>query len=323
MKRITTLVMTMILAIGLIGIVPFTANGVKVSASKEIEIVVNKKNFPDKNFRKALYKELDEPFDEKNETEFVMEYDDLEELTLSGVKNFKGMELFSVIESLTIKNLKVKKFTIKKNWNIDDINFKKCKINKLYLFKDKIPGLDGDSKTKVKNLYISKFKGKKMEWNTGIEFIDNVYINSCSKLKSFEMVQGKVKKLTIKKCKKIKKVYCCDQRIKKIVIKNCPNITALICDNNHLKSLNVSKLKKLKVLDCYTNKLKKLNVSRNKQLKELCCSFNRLKKLNVKNNKKLTRLDCDLNKIKTIDIRKCKHLKTSNITCDKKVKIIK
>ncbi len=297
--------MTLTLVIGLAGGVSFVSVDTKGATKK---IAINTKNFPDVNFRKALLGN-----EESDENKNIPA--SLEELYLSGVKNFKGIELFTNIDELGIENTKADTVKISTKASVGEIYFKKCTIKNL-----EVSGIKDTSSfavnkgCNVTNLILDNFDDSEVDVDDGEIYTKKTTIKNFTKTTdiSFESNFSWTQSLEVNNCPKLKGLYCesCEDdtnsALSSVKIEKCPLIEKLNLDFNNLSNIDLTKLTKLKVLSMTGNKFLKFDTTKFSKLEELDLGENPLTSLALNNN--IKSLNIYSTKLKSFDISKYKEL---------------
>lgn len=240
----------------------FAANIFKLDSMAGNNIAVNKKNFPDKNFRNYVKKVCDKnhdnilsPAEINSVTKILLIYDD--DLEYYGtMKDFTGIEYFTNLREFRCTPSSKKELDLSKNKKLEILSVGSYEI---------------DEEVSVKNLILTNNKN-----------LREIY---CSSIR--------LETLKLPKSNQLKILYCYGNNLKKLDVSSNKNLEKLICSFNKLRSLNIKNCKNLKYLDVYQNRLKALDVSAHLKLETLKCKKNKIKKLNLCNNKETLKVSAD------------------------------
>lgn len=191
MKKSIALILALLLALSTFG---------ALAASKSIPI--NKKNFPDPNFR-GLVKGVDYDLNEDGKlSPAEIKKIDWAEVTSCDIKDLTGIEYFSYLKGITAGGNSLKKLDVSKNKKLQKLVCPKNKLTKITLGKlDSLNYLDCVDNVKLKKLDISGCKkllnlvkkGKKTVKNGVVEWkIGKVEHTNCLRIpKNCKLYDGK------------------------------------------------------------------------------------------------------------------------------------
>lgn len=238
-KKLLSILLCLVMVVGLLP----TA----VLAAGDVEI--NETNFPDKNFRSYVQTEFDT---DKNDRLSSAEIAAVKEIiaSLRGIKNLKGIEFFTALETLNCVQCELTELDVSKNTKLEMLD---CESDSL-LSSMRLTELDVSQNTALKEL--------------------NCY-------------GVKMQKLNVSGCTALEELDCGGNQLTALDVSTNVNLIELRCSSNRLDALDVSKNSKLKDLSCRDNFLAVLNVSKNPELKSIVCERNGLTSLDLDKNKKI------------------------------------
>lgn len=228
-------------------------------------VVINKKNFPDDEFRKYL---CSDRFTENHNN-------------MPGGWNFKEGDTISA-EILR----KIKKIDIGENYNkqseIKDLTgiqyFKN--LTTLICSRNKIENLDLSENKNLTTLICN---------DNRIERLD---VSSNSKLTTLNCMENGLLELVLPKSKSIKYLYCNSNKLTSIEMSKLENVVQLDCRDNDLNNLTLTGMDNLETLNCGGNELSSLEIPALPNLKSLSCNGMELPNLDVSKASGLERLEC-------------------------------
>ena len=246
-----------------------------ISASAASSIKINKKNFPDKNFRDFVLTEIDINKDKKlskkeikktkeinvniyrDEDSYSDDESDSSAIIYDPIKDLKGIEYFTYLERLD------------------------CGDNELRT-------LDLSSNKKLQSLICYS------------NYLENINVSSNTELITLNCASNGLTKLDVRKNKKLKNLTCYDNKLTSINLKKNKALESLNCENNLIKSLNFKKNKKLELVYCQDNELESVSFGTNKKLEELNMSGNNLKTVNLSGCTNLSYLNIENNLLESV-----------------------
>ena len=246
-------------------------------------IAIDETNFPDDAFRKYVSDHFDTMKDGQLSEDEIKAVTKIE-IDESGkdITNLKGVEIFSLLESLCCNNCNLNDLDVRENVELTTLN---C-VN------TGLTSLDVSKNTKLKELDCSGNKLEALDVNENVE------------LTTLNCVNTGLTSLDVSKNTKLKELDCSGNKLEALDVSENVELTTLNCVNTGLTSLNVSKNTKLEELNCSENILEALEVSKNVELTTLSCVNTGLISLDVSKNTKLKKLDCSGNKLETLDVSK-------------------
>ncbi len=284
----------------LLGVLLFGGEAGKAKA--EGSVAINQTNFPDATFRSVIANTYDyngNGYIDPDEVKMTMNIS----CEGMGISSVKGIEFFTDIQGLWVKDNNISSLDVSKNVHLHGIW---CSGNP-------ISSIDLSHNPELEWIYCydCKLTALDVTHNPDMSFIE------CN--------TNPIKKLDLSKTKKLEHLTCGTCELSSLDVSNCPNLAHLDAFSNKLTSLDVTKNKKLKRLDiwdnpglgsidisknkglqyynCANNGATSVDVSHNPELTKLICSYNRkIKTLDVSNNPKLAYLDCAVNDISSLDL---------------------
>ena len=269
-------------------------------------VKVNDKNFPDKNFRKYILKNVHGANDKKlteKEASAVTTMN-LENLNIS---DLTGIEWFGSLKELNCNYDHLKNLDVSKNLELESLN---CGNNEL-------EELNIENNKKLQNLYCEGNKLQSLDLKNfsnlnkcmcSKNHLSTLSIENNSNLKVLDCSENEIKKLNVHQNKKLEELLCGENSLTSLDVSENDNLKHLLVYENKLTSLDVHHNPKLVILSCSDNQLKTLDCSSNKSLLEIRCDRNKLLTLNIGENKILKFLDCDQNDLITLDVSENKNL---------------
>ena len=298
--------------------------------AKEQYVKIDQKNFPDTQLYNTVLS-----FDSDQDSKLSRsEIESATSITLGWVKDFTGLDLFTNLETIYIRegeNIKCdyKQFTNLKTLSINGT----CESNIMDLSGNtKLENFSIDSKnleelvlpegaplkdiliesTLLKSIDLNSYKGlTKIEFN-GNESITELNFRDFPELTELECsFNTMLNNLNISNCPNLKVLECSSNDLTELNISGCENIGEFRCrKNSSLASLDLSACPKLTELDCSWDNFTELDVSRCPELTELSCVYNNLTSLDISFTPKLKTLSCGGNPFKEIDVTCCPDLES-------------
>ena len=218
-----------------------------VFAADDVEI--NEANFPDANFRRYVQTEFDT---DKNDRLSSAEIAAVKQIIAStkGIKNLKGIEFFTALETLNCVQCELTALDVSKNTKLEMLD---CESDSLL------------GSMRLTELDVSQNKA----------------------LKELNCWGIKMQKLNVSGCTALEKLDCGGNQLTALDVSENTNLTILRCESNHLAELDVSQNSKLERLYCRNNMLAVLDVSKNSKLARIDCGKNGLTSLNLDQNEKI------------------------------------
>lgn len=270
-------------------------------------VVINEKNFPDKEFRKYLCSSNFIAYDNGIDIQNFKEGDIIPAEVLRKIKNI-DISGNKKIEDLTgIKYFK----------NLQMLNCNDNKIKNINVSENKeLKGLDCNN-NRLKTLDVSN-NHNLIKLDCSSNLIYDLKISTDSSITSLNCNRNELSSIDTSNLKNLKNLGCGENNLKNLNLKELTKLESLYCASNDLESLDLLSLKNLKNLNCSSNKLSLLDLSENINLVSLGCSFNtKLNELDLSNNTKLTTLDCNNNNIEDIDLKNNNDLVSLYLTSNK------
>ena len=307
-KKLLSILLCLVMVVGLLP----TA----VLAAGDVEI--NETNFPDKNFRSYVQTEFDT---DKNDRLSSAEIAAVKEIiaSLRGIKNLKGIEFFTALETLNCVQCELTELDVSKNTELTRLDCwkneltaldvsKNTKLTSLSCWKNKLAALDVSKNTELTRLYCgsNKLTALDVSKNAKLEMLD---CESDSLLSSMRLTELDVSQNTA-----LKELNCYGVKMQKLNVSGCTALERLDCGGNQLDALDVSTNVNLIELRCSSNRLDALDVSKNSKLKDLSCRDNFLAVLNVSKNPELKSIVCERNGLTSLDLDKNKKIDYIQLT---------
>ena len=303
-------------------------------AEEDRSLAISRENFPDKNVRKVLSKDLDKNKDQILSREelaaakelALLYFKKIESINLKGISKLKHVKTVWV-EAYDIKNLtefkkmpQLTKLDVETSYNesIDlsqninlqdlrldmhldklDLKYNK-KLQRLWLYNACFKNLTVENLPELERLYLPHGRYK------------CVAVKNCPKLVKATMDSEKLKKLIMKKLPSLEVLKIANaKKIKSFKIPSFPNLKEFkIGTNGSLKALKIPSLPKLEVLTIGKNQIKKINFKKVPNLKELIVNkAKKITKIDIGPLKKLKELSWQNGKLKKIRFGKKKKLR--------------
>ncbi|GEM_PF-3161529 len=249
---------------------------IAIATTGRAQVVLNSKNFPDANFRKALAAELG-----------ISEGDEITEAKIAtttslyiaekSIANLTGIEHFTALTKLYCNNNQLTSLDVSQNAALKTL---RCDNNQL-------TSLDVS-----KNIALEELSCNEIQ-------LTSLDVSKNTALIWLACYGNQLTSLDVSNNKLLEGLYCSDNRLTRLNVSKTTMLTNLNCSGNRLTSLDVSQNTKLSYLVCSENQLTSLDVSKNTALTSLHCYNNQLNSLNVSKNAALLEwLGCWSNQIK-------------------------
>ena len=283
-KKLLSILLCLVMVVGLLPTAAFAAGSVDI----------NEANFPDANFRSYVQTEFDKDGDKKLSS---VEIAAVKEIIAStkGIKNLKGIEFFTALETLNCVGNELTELDVSKN----------TELTRLECWDNKLTALDVSKNTELTSL------------NCGFNKLTALDVSNNAKLEKLicrgeTLSYMKLTKLDVSQNKVLKELDCYSIKMKELNVSGCTALEELNCGGNQLTALDVSENTNLTILRCASNQLTALDVSKNLDLKGLYCRDNYLAVLDVSKNSKLESISCGKNGLTSLDLDKNKEI--TNVT---------
>ena len=246
------------------------------------EFVTNIDNgtFPDNNFREYVKKYCDENKDgvltksEVNAVENIA-------CTESGIKNFKGIEVFPEIITLYCDKNSLTELDVSNNTKLESIYCDSNKIAKLNLGKAENLKFLSAGGNKITELKIS-----------GLKNIETVYIgqnpvtvidcSGCENLVELKTQScDEIKTVNAEGCAKLLEIGISDSKLEELNVKGCKSLISILCANDKLKTIDVTDCASLEFLSCTNNELTEIKLGKHDKLESLYLNDNKLTSLDI------------------------------------------
>ena len=290
--------------------------------AKEQYVKIDQKNFPDVHLYNTVLS-----FDSDQDSKLSRsEIENATSITLGWVKDFTGLDLFTNLETIYIReceNIKCdyKLFTNLKTLSINGTCESKLidlsgntKLEIFYIDSENLEELVLPKGAPLKDIMIENTLLKSIDLNsykglTRIELNGNELIEELSFRDFPELTKltcstnTKLNSLNVSNCPKLNFLECNSNDLTDLNISGCENIAEFSCwKNKSLTSLDLSAFPKLTYLNCCDNEIAELEIIHCPELTTLYCVRNRLKSLDLKSTPKLTTLTCGGNPFKELDV---------------------
>ena len=306
-KKLLSILLCLVMVVGLLP----TA----VLAAGDVEI--NEANFPDANFRSYVQTEFDKDGDKKLSSAEIAAVKEII-ASLRGIKNLKGIEFFTALETLNCVQCELTALDVSKNTELTRLDCwdnkltaldvsKNTKLTRLGCWKNKLTALDVSKNTELTSLNCgsNKLTALDVSKNTKLEMLD---CESDSLLSSMRLTELDVSQNTA-----LKELNCYGVKMRELNVSGCTALEELDCGGNQLTALDVSNNVKLTRLRCGSNQLTALDVSKNLDLTGLYCRDNMLAVLDVSKNSKLESISCGKNGLTSLDLDQNKEITYVNL----------
>ena len=264
-------------------------------------VKIDKKHFPDENFREIVQNKdagLDDAFTFPNQypkVKFDQDHDgwlspkeiaDVKAISCSRYTNqiekLTGIEYFKALEYLDCDNNQLTELDVSSNKALKNLTCGKNQLTELdvssntaledlYCVGNQLTELDVSSNTVLKNLYCSNNQLKKLD------------VRSNTALKILSCYKNQLTQLDVSSNTALEDLECGENQLTELNVSSNTNLWSLGCVGNQLTELNVSSNTALQNLYCYNNQLTKLDVSSNTKLMILTCGSNQLTSLDLEN----------------------------------------
>ena len=308
MTRITSILLAMVLALGILGAMP-------LAALAETPIV-----FPDANFEAAVRAKIGKPSGDI----YPSDVDDVKELGVSWeeIGSLAGIEYFTSLERLDCRGNPIKTLDVSGFSKLISLNCENCFLSTLDLSglsnleeldcggnNLSIINISGLSALRVigcseNNLHTLDVSGlPKLRWlNCSSNSLSTLVVSGASELEYLFCNNNVLVALDASGLSSLRLLYCYSNNLGTLNVSGSSSLESLACMDNNLNTLDVSGLPDLKTLECYNNMFSKLDVSHNTELTFLSCSNNTLNTLDVSRLPKLETLACMDNNLETLDV---------------------
>jgi len=272
-------------------------------------------DFPDPNFEAAVRYWLETPTgaitksDAKAVTDLYLGYRNITDLT--------GIEYFTELRELNIRNNQVSKLDLSKNTKLEVLYASDNQLFELDLSKNamlmtlecdnnSLTELDVSNNTALIRLvsWGNRLTGIDLSKNTaltGLHFSERLLteldVSNNTALEVMSVMFTRLTGLDLTKNTALKTLIIHSNRLKELDLTNNAALKELVVYDNRLTELDLSNNKALEILYCYNNQLTELDVGNNTALEYIGVGNNRLTQLDVSNNTALIQLSCDGNQL--------------------------
>lgn len=308
LKKLTAAGMAAIMAFG--GkVLPLDGVDYLLTASAAGSVVINEKNFPDRNFRDLLKTST---YD--SDLNGVLDASELLVLRniyadAMGISSLKGIELLPELRGIYCSFNELTELDISQNklltglWcsdnHLTELNMKKNEdLLWVYCFNNQIESLDFTGNPKM--AYI--------ECNGNP--LGTLDVSPCTELEHLICNDCGLSELDLSVNTDLTHLDAINNDLTTLKISKCTNLKRLdIWENTHLGNVNISMFEGLQYYNCAFNGVTELDVSHNPHLNKLSCGYNSIETLDLSNNPKLVYLDCACNSIDDLDVSSCPNLR--------------
>ena len=305
-KKLLSILLCLVMVVGLLPTAVLAAGSVDI----------NEANFPDANFRSYVQTEFDKDGDKKLSSAEIAAVKEII-ASLRGIKNLKGIEFFTALETLNCVQCELAALDVSKNTELTRLECwdnkltaldvsKNTKLTRLGCWKNKLTALDVSKNTELTSLNcgFNKLTALDVSKNAKLEMLD------CS---GETLSYMNLTKLDVSQNKALKELDCYGIKMRELNVSGCTELEELDCGGNQLIALDVSNNVKLTRLRCGSNQLTALDVSKNLDLTGLYCRDNMLAVLDVSKNSKLESISCGKNGLTSLDLDQNKEITYVNL----------
>ena len=239
-------------------------NGASAQADAAVPegyIAINKKNFPDENFRDYVAEEWD-----KNHDKYFSPSEIANAKWIScdnkEISNLKGIEFFTNIWLLECYYNNLTTIDLSHNKNLSYINCHHNQLNEL----------DVSGLPLLETFYC------------GHNALPSIDVSKNEKLKDFDCQDNHLDTLDVSQNKELVKLSCGTNNLTELDVRENKKLKELSCYESKLSNLDLRNQTELEVLKCWKNPLSVLDVSANTKLKTLFVSNTNLTSLDAKNH---------------------------------------
>lgn len=203
-------------------------------------------NIPDTNFKAALLKKFPK-IDTNNNGEIETNEASIVKkllIVVSKIKDLKGIEAFTSLDTLDIESNEVTTLDLSKNTSLKHFN---CTNNKLITL---------DLTNNVNLVTVFCFKNR----------LTDINVSKCTSLVRMECHYNNLQKLDLRNNSALKSLDVSYNLLESINLSFNKNLEGLLITNNNLTSLDITKNTALKGLICDTNQLTTLDLRNNNAL---------------------------------------------------------
>lgn len=211
-KKLLSILLCLVMVVGLLPTAAFAAGDVEI----------NEANFPDANFRSYVQTEFDKDGDNKLSSAEIAAVKEII-ASLRGIKNLKGIEFFTALETLNCVQCELTELDVSKN----------TKLTSLSCWENKLAALDVSKNTELTRLYCGSNKLTELDVSTNVNLIEL----RCS--------SNRLDALDVSKNSKLKDLSCRDNFLAVLNVSKNPELKSIVCERNGLTSLDLDKNKKI------------------------------------------------------------------------------
>lgn len=270
-------------AVALASLLSLSLSGCK---GREKYVNVDRKKFPDEvMYEAARAKDTD------HDTKLSQaEIENATSILIEGAKDLKGLDVFTNLESITIRDGENMKYDFKHFTNLRSLSIEGTWSSNR---------IDLSSNTKLERIKITS------------KTLQELVLPKGAPLKEFTLSRSLLKGIDLSSYKGLQKVHIeTNNNMTELDFLDFPELVDLtVSANKILYTLNVSNCPKLTTLDVNYNNLANLNISGCSNIEKLTCAWNKnITSLDLATFSKLTVLECDKNKIASLDLSHCPEL---------------
>ena len=231
------------------------------------------------------------------------------------ITNLTGVEHFTGLESLWCDGNQLTSLDVSKN----------TWLKRLWCNGNPLTSLDVSKNTALKELHCggNQLTSLDVSKNTALVDLDcsGTQLTSLDVSKNTALIwqrctnNNQLTSLDVSGCTALTELICYFNQLTSLDVSKNTALTSLYCYFNQLTSLDVSKNIALTHLRCYNNQLTSLDVSGCTALEYLFCESNQLTSLDVSKNTKLTDLSCGSNQLTSLYVSKNTSL--TSLDCEK------
>ena len=211
-KKLLSILLCLVMVVGLLP----TA----VLAAGDVEI--NEANFPDANFRSYVQTEFDKDGDNKLSSAEIAAVKEII-ASLRGIKNLKGIEFFTALETLNCVECELTELDVSKNTELKILHCRENELTKLDVSKNTKLEILSCSKNELTALDVSQ--------NTKLTFLD------CA--------SNQLTALDVSKNPELKDLYCRNNFLAELDVSKNLELKSISCGKNGLTSLDLDQNKEI------------------------------------------------------------------------------
>ncbi len=279
------------------------------SVQEKRAIVLNEKNFPDTNFRSIISiltgveeGRLLDASALDNVTEIIADG--------KGIKNTKGLEYFTKLEKLNLRNNKLSSIDIKRNWYLKELDLSGNQLTSIDLI--------DHGKLITLNLSHNALTSVDLEDTRNLLFLDlshnqldSISVATTTELKELHLNNNHLKELNAEPLFHVETMDLSSNQLASVWLNN-PSLLHLNLSNNQLRGLNLNASTILETLNLSANRLLSVDLRSNTRLRELDLSKNELSRVELDNHPMLVHAQIN-NQVITADVQNKIHVSNTGI----------